>query len=219
VATVVLAAPAPLDFSMVSQLSLVRSGIVGEDEFIGDAVYAQGGIIAPTKRFLLIGNPAMIQFQLARTDDEQGSQENILSIPRIAALTNGGFNALGVNFAVFIFPPDGIAFDEWDKRFAVPALTGMPGATGNQPHFGGYISFDFHPFRAKIDIKPGVAQAGGLGIATFPVQSGQQLLAANFNFHHDLPVENRMDDLKECLARWTEVFRLTKGIANYLSHV
>ena len=218
-ATVVVTAKSTLNPSAITQLWLVKNGLVEEDGFAGDAVYAKAGTIVPTKRFLLMALPNMLSLQLARTDDEPAAQATVLMMPKIADLLGGDFGALGINFNVLIHPPEGVPFAEWDYRFAVPPLMHLPGVLDQSPRFGGYFSFNFYQFRAKIDVKPFKVQDSGIEATQPALRVGDETIMATFNFHHDLSAENKMDDIKGCLTRWTDAFHRTLELAISLTKI
>jgi hypothetical protein len=181
--------------SVVSQLWLVRHGLLGEDEFLPGCFFTDMFVQVQSRRFRLLVVPEQLQFIPAVPPAE----EQALIVDKIGAivgfLPHTPFKALGLNFAWHLVPREGdfIAFTR--TLFASENRPLYRNFDTEDAQFGAYLSKNFLGFRLKLDVKP---------ILVLLADRTENRLQFVFNFHADLG-ERPAEEIGQHLLRWNEV--------------
>lgn len=196
--TVVLIAQ-EINVPILSQLWLVKNGIVEESEFREGSLFTPNLVFVKAEKFELTALPDRIQLVFR----ELRGAEPSAYIERVAggivrALPHTPFSAMGLNFEFSCRPPAGELYSEWNRRTCLcPLVMGVPESHEDGARFGGYFSVDTLGYRARIDAKPACPAS-----ASFP--SDNEFLQVAFNFHRDLPPDSA-HSIIELLKDWHSV--------------
>jgi hypothetical protein len=177
--------------SIFNQLWLVKNHIMGEDDFEGPGVFVESVSQVEGREFRLLVIPPQLQF-LPRVEikREQSIVEEKLG-QIVAALPHTPYAAVGLNF-IYRFRPESVP-EFTRKAFCRSDRKVFQSFDAEDAHFGAYMSKDWHGMRLKLDIKPITRDEDGTQV------SG---VAVSFNFHRDLVMEDRVAEIKDCLAKW-----------------
>jgi hypothetical protein len=191
--------------SILTQMWLVRRGVVREEEFGAASIFTEHLCQVNTQRFNLLVVPDMLQFAA----DPSVAQEDALIAERVGglvdALPHTPYTGIGLNFTWheaskeattaltrrLFFRPDVPPY----TRFDVP-----------DARFGSYLSKGFRTARLKLDIKPITVRR--------PEVPPEERLQFLFNFHKDLggDGDTAVTDIHESLRLWGEAKRESESI-------
>ncbi len=179
--------------SILSQLWLVRQGIVAENDFQQGCMFLDQVSQAETPLFRLTALPQQLHLTPRCPPDDEAAVvlEKLGGIVR--ALPHTPYMAVGLNF-LWHQVTDNIAeltrslfFQGGSELFEAFDVA--------DARFGAYLSKNWRSLRLKLDIKPIQFQAGA---------SAQDRLLFAFNFHLDLPNEGAVDKIIAGLKLWQE---------------
>ena len=182
--------------SVLSQLWLVRHGLIAEDDFESGCLFSDSLVQASTANFNLILVPEQFQFVPKVGDD----LEQALIVEKVGAivshLPHTPYTAVGLNFLYHLTPEDGDAGQLSRQMFFRPETPLYQNFNSEGALYGAYLSKDFDGCRLRLDIKP----------VTVPLPDTRKetRLHFGFNFHLDLAGdEGAVDNIVAMLNRWT----------------
>lgn len=193
VASIVVIAARQFNPSILTQLWLVRNGILAEDEFAPGCIFTDDISQVQTNKFHLVAIPQQLQFAPNVSNDAeiQLLSDKLGGIVR--ALPHTPYTAIGLNFVYHKQPADVSAASK--RAFFQPGSQLFRVFDTPTSHFGGYMSKDWCNMRLKLDIKPIYIEEGG---------HKENRLQFGFNFHRDLQAEHAVTQIQECLQLWPQ---------------
>jgi hypothetical protein len=189
--------------SVISQLWLVKNGVVGETDFQDGCVFSPMLVQVQASAFALLVIPDQLQF----APREPSDLEQDLVVEKVGRITttlpHTPFAAIGLNFVCHATPQKtqfgtltrNLFFREDNPLFEEFAT--------DDARFGGYMSKNVFECRLKLDIKPLTAKPKG---------ESTEVLQFAFNFHRDLSPEHAIAEIDQVLKRWTEAKGLAKNL-------
>lgn len=190
--------------SLFNAFWLVNNGILREEELTGNHVFTNQHVEINTDRFVLVVNGNSFQLTAKNGVNDLGyCIENILnklidSTPKTIHIS------AGVNFNWFITPEDGNYSKLSKKLFYNNESDLYKHFDKDGASFGGYMSCDFEKARMKLDVKPVI-----IGNSNQDVKGA---IHYNFNFHYDVPMDNRNESLKTYINNWNKFYQESEKI-------
>jgi hypothetical protein len=183
--------------SVVSQIWLVRHGLVAEDEFEPGSIFVDGLVQVCTRRFILLVTPEHLQLVPRVAGEEQDALISHTIGTLVRTLPHTPFRALGLNFTWHVVPDDGDVRALTRRLFYMPHRPLFADFDTPDANFGVYLSRDIFGYRLKLDVKPILVPQ-----AEAAPEHRLQLL---FNYHTDLPQgEEAVTAIMRLLQRWRE---------------
>ncbi len=187
--------------SVVSQVWLVRNGLLGQDELPTNSgsVFADALVQVFAPRYTLLVTPEQLQF----VPSQQENQPDRLILEKVGRLVetlpHTPFRAIGLNFTWHTTPLEDDQARELERKLFYRTGSHLYQLFDTQDaHFGAYFSKNFLKFRLKLDVRPvtGQMQDG----------SSKQFLQMQFNYHADIEVgEAAVSTIQELLSCWGQV--------------
>jgi len=183
--------------SVVSQIWLVRRGLVAEADFEPGSIFVDGLVQVCTRPFILLVTPEQLQLVPRVPDREQDALVMQTIGTLVRTLPHTPFRALGLNFTWHLTPADGDVPSLTRRLFYVPHRPLFRDFEAPDANFGVYLSKDIFGYRLKLDVKPiAVPQ---------PEAAPEQRLQLLFNYHADLPQGDEVPDtIAGLLQHWRE---------------
>jgi hypothetical protein len=167
--------------SILSQLWLVRNGLVREEELAQGCIFTPDVVQVVTKEYNLLALSNRIQFSPLRHGTRTGAmvQDHVGKI--VSAMSDTPYTAVGLNMNWHVLPGTD-SFAAAMERLAAPRGSSIFGAFDTpDARYGAYFSRDALGFRVKLDIKPinlANQKAGG--------ETGPEGFQFGFNFEQKL---------------------------------
>jgi hypothetical protein len=182
--------------SIVSQLWLVRKGIVQETDFLAGCVFSSEVANVITPSFQLVVIPSQLQFMPKDTSEKSVAliREKIKAF--VEALPETPYSAIGLNFIVHL-QRDDITTQDLEKRlFYAPGMALADEFQTGDAHLGAYMSKDMLNGRLRLDVRPVTLQ--------WPKEDEpSNKLQFNFNYHRALSSENPVPQILEQLDSYS----------------
>jgi len=183
--------------SIISQLWLVRNGLLQEDDFRPGCVFSDMVAQVNASQFRMLVVPDQCQFSPAVPSD----QEQALVVDKVGmiarSLPHTPFRAIGLNFLWHLDPADHDVRSVSRDLFFVANSPLYEEFAVQDARFGAYMSKDAFGGRLKLDVKPLTIQHEG---------RDEERIQFAFNFHLDLGnLEDPVGSIEESLHRWNEV--------------
>ena len=198
--------------SIFSQIWLIKSGILSEDDFGKECMFAPMVAQVHSREFNLVVVPDQLQFAPLR-HPEKGRELVVSKVGKIVeTLPHTPYIAAGLNFNWLIDPEEegvGNFSRHLFYREDIDILL-FPEFDVEDARFGGYLSRDILGCRLKLDIKPVTIEQASKG-------EKQELLKFAFNFHRPLSENNKVEQILDHLRRWNEAYELASNIVNGVS--
>lgn len=187
--------------SIVSQVWLVRNGLLGVDELPPNSgsVFADALVQVVTPYYTLVVTPEQLQFVPSprESEPERLIQDKVGRL--VETLPHTPFRAIGLNFTWHTKPVEDDEARQLERRLFYRGDSPLCREFDTpDAHFGAYLSKNFHGFRLRLDVRPitGHMRDG----------SDKQVLQMQFNYHADIdPGEDAVPRIRELLGRWCEV--------------
>jgi hypothetical protein len=193
VGSVVVVAARQFNPSVITQLWLVRNGLLVDDDFLPGCIFTDVIVQVRSRRFHMLIVPEQLQFVPAVPPEEEQGQI-VDSLGRlVATLPHTPYTALGLNFAWHLRLGERNVSQVTRELFFQRGIPLFANFDREDAHFGGYLSKDYLGFRLKLDVKPVIVQEEG---------RNENRVQFAFNFHADLTVADQIEDR---LLRWNEV--------------
>jgi len=194
--------------SVMSQLWLVRQGLIAEDQMLPNFVFTDLFVQVRTEKFALLVVPEQFQFfpQVEKSEEQELIQQKVGRIVR--NLPHTPFKAVGLNFTWHVTPQsEEVAMPQLSRRLFFQNKNPLYEFFNEEnAMFGAYLSKDFRECRLKLDIKPQLS-----------IETPVQILQLAFNFHVDLRQnEELVTQIETILSRWndasTEAERIVQAL-------
>jgi hypothetical protein len=193
--------------SVASQLWLVRTGLVAEEDFEPGCIFTEGLVQVCSRRFVLLVTPEQLQLVPKVPEDEQGELIAQTVGTLVHTLPHTPFRAVGINFIWHLVPDDGDVCSLTRELFFIPDRPLFRDFDVADANFGGYLSKDLFGFRLKLDVKPIMTPQ----LQETPPEHRMQCL---FNYHADLPQgEEAVDTIERLLHHWPEAAEVSRRMA------
>ncbi len=183
--------------SVVSQLWLVRNGLLAEDELAQGSIFADPLVQVLTPHFILVLTPEQMQFI---PTGPEGDRAGLIAdkVGRLVELLpQTPYRALGLNFTYHLRPEAGDVRQLARRLFFKDGTPIFREFDCDDANFGAYLSKDALGFRLKLDMKP----MNGIDKEGQTVYFFQVL----FNFHADLEhAVGTVEHIRTLLGRWGE---------------
>jgi len=193
--------------SILSQLWLVRNGVVAEDEFGEGCIFAPAITQVITDDFRLLAVPEQLQFAPSCMPEDAGSlvASKVGSIVR--TLPHTPYRAAGLNFHWHV-TPGASGFSEFARGLFFREHNALYAEFDQEDsRFGAYLSKDVFSCRLRLDVKP---------ITIHSKEGIHECLLLAFNFHRELGSEDRVSEILEHLDRWKEASALAARITRLI---
>ncbi len=180
--------------SVLSQLWLVRHGLVAEDGFEPNCLFSDGLVQVLTKRFQLTVLPNQLQFILIgeQPDDQRLVEDKIGGI--VKTLPHTPFRGVGLNFFWHQAPEVESLGDLTRRLFYRDDIRLFDRFRSEDSHFGAYASKDIFGCRLGVDVKP---------IKVMELKETRLQFA--FNYHRELSTnDDPGGTILEMIGRWDE---------------
>ena len=183
--------------SIISQIWLVRNGLLSEDDFRPDCFFSDMAVQVKSREFDLMVVPPQCQF----TPNVAQDQEQDLLVNKVGTiaklLPHTPYQAIGLNFTWHLAPENvdvQTISRDWFYKEDGPLHRefGIENA-----HYGAYMSKDAWGGRLKLDVKPITID-----------QEGEKLerIRFAFNFHRDVVgEEDPVACIEQTLHQWNNV--------------
>jgi hypothetical protein len=187
---------------------LVTNGILEEEELSNEHIFTNQVVEINGDNYglTITGNSFQIRAKNEISDLDKCVNDKLEKI--IDATSNTIYISAGVNFN-WIVEPKGSDFKKLSRDLFFKADSDIFSFFDeNDATFGSYMSKDFDDARLKLDIKP--------------VYLNQDLINKkgaihfNFNFHYDIPENDRSNKLKEFIKKWEVFYAEAKRIIDNL---
>lgn len=196
--------------SILTQLWLVKNGVLAEDEFETGCIFTESLVQVIGKRFNITAIPNQFQFMPVPSipsDEERDLISEKVGLV-VTRLPHTPYTALGFNFVWHAMPEHETTKDFCRRMFFRDDGPLFREFRSEDALFGAYMSKDLLGFRMKMDVWPGMTSA----------MKDLQLQIA-FNFHVDLTNdESRIEKLVKMLGQWeqarSESLRIVKSISD-----
>lgn len=192
IASVVVVVARNFNPSILSQMWLVREGIIAPEDFQPGCLFSDEVSQIEAESFQLIALPQQLQFTPKCASEDETSVISGKLGKVIRALPHTPYTAMGLNF---IWHEDAGNIAEltrtlfYNDQKALFKEFDTPGAK-----FGSYLSKDWQGLRLKLDIRPILLDTGS---------EKRERLQLMFNFHLDLTGGNATDKIVQTLSLWT----------------
>jgi hypothetical protein len=179
--------------SILTQLWLVKHGVLLEEDLEAGFVFSEGVSQIQAKEFQMLIVPQMLQFV-----PKPGENEGALVEGKIGAIINAlphtPYTGIGLNIT-WHFTPGQEKITQLTRRlFCTNNAAPFSFFSDPDARFGSYLSKDFDVFRLKLDIKPILTKATD--------EPATDRLQFAFNFHKDLAADTAIDDCRKVLSLW-----------------
>lgn len=181
--------------SILSQLWLVRNGILAEEEFREGCLFSDQIAKIEAADFSLLVVPPQLQFN-SKVPAEQQAELVATKVGRIiSALPHTPYRGVGLNFHWHIAPEDGDVHALARSLFCSRDRPLSAAFDTEDARFGAYFSKDILGCRLKLDVKPITHQSE---------EETKEYLLFTFNFHLDIPEqeEEPVEIIARHLQRW-----------------
>lgn len=172
---------------------LVTNGILKEEELNANHIFTNQFVEINTDIYSLVINSNSFQISAKNNVNNLDTCVGIL-VKLLDAIPQTMFISAGINFNWIVRPED----DDYNKLskqlFFKNDIELYQKFDKDNASFGSYMSCEVDDARLKLDIKP--------IIISNPSQEKKGAIHFNFNFHYDVPVENRNSQLKEYINKW-----------------
>jgi hypothetical protein len=192
--------------SIVTQLWLVRNGLLKEDDFKPGCIFTDMVVHVKARDFTLMVVDAQCQFAPCkdRLDDQELVVDKVGSLVRL--LPETPYRAVGLNFLWHLVPEDG----------DVPAISRGLFFTSDGPlhrefddptaRFGAYMSKDAFGARLKLDVKPIIVEQDTVR---------KERIQFAFNLHLDIAeADDPVARIQGMLGCWSAVREETSRIVH-----
>jgi hypothetical protein len=196
--------------SVISQVWLVRNGIIVEEDIGSGCVFTDVVVQMHSEKFNLLVTPQQCQFAPPVDDDrpEELVVEKVGTL--VQNLPHTPYNAMGLNFIWHATPPDVCVAS---RNIFFNASSPLFGEFDTEDaRFGAYMSKDALGCRLRLNIKPVVVTPPG----------GEPLdtLQFSFNFHRDVGNEDDpVASIMETLEKWNEASEMSEHIVHKVNGV
>jgi len=177
---------------------LVTNGILKEEELSNEHVFTNQVAEINGNQFGLIITGNSFQIRTKTDIMNLGKCINDKLEKIIDAVNNTIYISVGINFN-WIIDVEGTDFKKLSKDLFFKENSDLFNYFNkDDATFGSYLSMDFEDARLKLDIKPVylhqdlMEKKGGIHF--------------NFNFHYDIPENNRIDSLKKFINKWNTFY-------------
>lgn len=200
------------NLSILSQLWLVKQGIVAEDEFGESCVFSRLAVQVDTRNYRLLVVPDRLQLTFARDRGDRAGIIRRVLVKLIRSLPHTPFVAAGFNMQ-FVLDMAGVTdYASKLRRIMLPSANPVAAHFMQEDsRFGAYCTKAFAGMRLNLDMRSIQRHA-----AASPSEEGLQVA---FNFHRDLPHEDRVGPLIETLGIWDaaagEARSITESLVRY----
>lgn len=183
--------------SVMSQLWLVRNGLLNDDDFLPGCVFTDMLVQVRSREFQLVVVPPQCQFSPS-VEVEREQEVIVAKVGSIVrTLPHTPYRGIGLNFVWHLVPDDG------DVRSTSRALFFREDGpfhqdfTDENSRFGAYMSKDALGVRMKIDAKPIIVNQHQ--------KDERELIQFACNFHTDIaPDDDGVAKIEQVLGRWNE---------------
>jgi hypothetical protein len=181
--------------SVVSQMWLVRNGLLDEDDFLRGCLFSDVVVQVRSRRFAMLIIPEQLQFipEVPQEEEQAMVAEKVGTIVR--TLPHTPFRALGLNFRWQLTPRNGDVARVTRDLFFRERSPLYQSFASEDALFGGYLSKNALGFRLKLDVRPIQVQES---------QGQETRIQFAFNFHVDLG-DDAAQRIEGHLLRWNEV--------------
>lgn len=181
--------------SIITQLWLVRNGVLAEDDFQEGSLYSDVVVQVRSRLFHMLVLPEQLQF--VPSGPPEGHQRLIVDKVGtiVRTLPHTPYRALGLNFSWHLKPADGNIARLTRGLFFNPDKPLYRHFDAETAHYGGYLSKDVAGFRLKLDVKP---------ILVIAAAGPEDRVQFGFNFHCDV-AEDGARQIEDRLLHWDEV--------------
>ncbi|MHB8902178.1 MAG: hypothetical protein ACYC6Y_25755 [Thermoguttaceae bacterium] len=193
--------------SVVSQLWLVRNGILQEDDFLPGCVFTDVAVQIVSREFSLTVAPQQCQF----TPNVSADQAHALVSDRLGTLVrrlpHTPYNAVGLNFIWHLIPDNADVSAVSRDLFFRAGRPPFSDFDVEDARFGAYMSKQAMDGRLRLDVRP----------VRFSEQEReeQEGIQFAFNFHRDVSDEvNAADCVGRTLERWNEALEIAERIVH-----
>lgn len=193
--------------SILTQLWLVRNGVLAEDEFESGCIFTESLVQVIGKHFSITAIPNQFQFVPVPSGEEQDLISDKVGVI-VNRLPHTPYTALGFNFVWHVTPEHETTKDFCRRTFFRDEQPLYSEFRSEDALFGAFMSKDFQGFRMKLDVLPRNA-----------LDSSDVHLQIAFNYHVDLTSEeSRVETLVKMLDRWKQAWNESLRIVNSISH-
>ncbi len=194
--------------SIITQHWLIKNNFFTEDEFSPDCVFSSLVADIRTDQFNILVMPERLQFtpKVENTDVQSSLITSKLG-KIIAQLPHTPFSALGFNFLWLIDTEADSQTKVSRKLFFKQESNLYKKFDTDDANFGAYMSKDILGCRLKLDIKP---------VRMLIKDDNRSLLQCAFNFHLDLPDEEKHSIILDFLPNWTKAKAISQDIVECL---
>lgn len=194
--------------SVLSQLWLVRKGLVGEEDFREGCIFTEALAQVNTDEFNLLVVPPRAQF--STHVDRQRQQQLIVHKMGglVYALPETPYRAVGINLTWQMIP-DAETISDLSRRLAFVRDSQVHRMFDSEDaRFGAFLSRDSLGCRLLLSVKPE------------EISEGNEVLSFAFNYHRDIgQADDAPQVITEVLARWNEALEETSEIARAAEEV
>lgn len=177
------------NLSLVSQLWLVRNGVVGEDEWEGPGIFTPAFIQFGTSKYEVLLMEERLQLTLQSDTGTEGAAVRKVVGQIVRMLPHTPYTGVGLNFTWHLKVPDKIR--EVSRRLFFRD-TGPLGSLFDcaDARYGGYYSKDVLGMRLKLNGLPSILDRG---------EGKEELIQFAFNYHLDAATPEKV---LEGLENW-----------------
>lgn len=195
-----------IDTSVFNQYWFIQNKVISPEEMQNSSVFVPGLTNIGTEDCQIIITPQNIQFVI-KTSDINKSYDSIKKrfVKMVDAMPMIPFKALGLNINWKVMD-ENKNIPEFSKECFFNEESAIYRLFQNKDaRFGAYFSQNYdYCTRLKLDIKPVLANTP---------QGDMEFLLAAFNYHRDLSRENRLNEVKDQIKKWSNVIQNSKKIA------
>jgi hypothetical protein len=181
--------------SIVSQIWLVRNGLLAADDFLQEgSLYSEFLVQVRSRIFNMLVAPEQLQFV------PEGSPEGhqTLALEKLGiivrTLPHTPYRAIGLNFSWHLTPSAGDVRAVTRRLFYRSEEPLYAHFQDDNANYGGYLSKDFVGFRLRLEIRPIIVQS----------ETGREdRIQFAFNFHRDV-ADGGAAEIEDALRRWDE---------------
>lgn len=195
-----------IDTSIFNQYWFIQNKVILPEEMQGSSVFVPGLTNIGTEDCQIVVTPQNIQFVI-KTSDINKSYDCIKKrfSKMVDAMPMIPLKAIGLNINWKVMD-DSKNIPVFSKEcFYNEGSSIYSNFKNKDARFGAYFSqsYDYNT-RLKLDIKPVLANTP---------QGDIEFMLASFNYHRALSRENRLNEVKDQLKKWSNVIQNSKKIA------
>ncbi len=191
--------------SVLSQLWLVRRGLVGEEDFREGCIFADAIAQVNTDEFSLLVVPPRAQFTTSVPRDQQQRLIVEKMGGLVHALPETPYRAVGINLTWQLVPENEDIGAVCHRLAFVPQSPVHELFESPDARFGSYLSKDSLGCRLKLDMRPAIAEVAG--------REPQDIILLAFNYHRDIAAEEEpLPIIDQLLRKWDEAVEETTRI-------